>query len=225
MFKVGQPPTSQPHVRPQQRDPRIKTFLADVLLAVADRVDDAVRAARRHRVRQTLGACGAGVTFETVLALEHPERIHVASGTYFGHDLVMKAMHGYDGAIRIGDGCVIVNQVQLLSAYGIELGRGVTIGSRVTIVDHNHGMSPGRSVFKQPFHGAPVRIGDYCWIGEGAIILPGVNLGEGCVVGANAVVTKSFEPYAIIAGVPARIVSRRDAPCVLSTTHPDTPST
>ena len=52
-------------------------------------------------------------------------------------------------------------------------------------------------------------IGDHVWIGTGAIILPGVNLGEGCVVGAGSVVTRSVDPYVIVAGNPARMIKRR----------------
>ena len=100
-------------------------------MAVADLVEHAVRGAKRRRVRHALAACGPSVTFESILAMEYPERIHVGTGTYFGHDLVIKAIDGYDGTIRIGEGCVIVNYVQLLAAYGIEVGRGVTIGRRV----------------------------------------------------------------------------------------------
>ena len=46
------------------------------------------------------------------------------------------------------------------------------------------------------------------WIGEGAVILPGISLGDGCVVGANAVVTRSFEAGSVLAGVPARRIKR-----------------
>ena len=56
---------------------------------------------------------------------------------------------------------------------------------------------------------SPVAIGDDVWLGTRAIILPGVSLGSHCIVGAGAVVTKSFPDYAIVAGVPARILRMR----------------
>lgn len=57
-----------------------------------------------------------------------------------------------------------------------------------------------------------VRIGHDVWIGHGAVILPGVTLGTGAVVGAGAVVTRDVAPYAIVAGVPARVLRPRFAP-------------
>jgi phosphonate metabolism protein (transferase hexapeptide repeat family) len=68
--------------------------------------------------------------------------------------------------------------------------------------------------FRAKRAGARVRIGHDVWIGHGAVILPGVTVGDGAVVGANAVVTKDVEPYAIVAGVPARFLRWRFAPDV-----------
>ena len=56
----------------------------------------------------------------------------------------------------------------------------------------------------------PVVIGDDCWIGSRVTIMPGVTLGRGCVVGAGAVVTRDVPPYAVVAGVPARVVRYRN---------------
>jgi tetrahydrodipicolinate N-succinyltransferase len=55
----------------------------------------------------------------------------------------------------------------------------------------------------------PISIGSDVWIGAGAMILDGVNIGHGAVVGARSVVTKNVPPYAIVAGVPARIIRYR----------------
>ena len=58
----------------------------------------------------------------------------------------------------------------------------------------------------------PVTIGNDCWIGRNAIIMDGVTVGHGAIVGAGAVVTKDVPPYAIVAGVPARIIRYRFVP-------------
>ncbi|WP_232845627.1 DapH/DapD/GlmU-related protein [Aurantimonas marina] len=57
-----------------------------------------------------------------------------------------------------------------------------------------------------------VTIGHDVWVGHGAVIMPGVQIGDGAVVGANAVVTKNVESYAIVAGVPARLLRERFPP-------------
>jgi acetyltransferase-like isoleucine patch superfamily enzyme len=59
---------------------------------------------------------------------------------------------------------------------------------------------------------APVHLERHCWIGVRALVLPGVRVGEGAIVGAGAVVTSDVEPYAIVAGVPARKVRERRGP-------------
>ena len=55
----------------------------------------------------------------------------------------------------------------------------------------------------------PVKIGDYCFIGPRAIILPGVTIGKGAVVAAGAVVTKDVDDFAIVGGVPAKVIGER----------------
>ncbi len=57
---------------------------------------------------------------------------------------------------------------------------------------------------------APVSIGDYAWICSGATILPGVTLGEGCVVAAGAVVTRDVDAWTVVGGVPARTIKTRN---------------
>lgn len=63
--------------------------------------------------------------------------------------------------------------------------------------------------FRERRRGKPVSIGHDVWIGHGAVVMPGVSIGNGAVVGANAVVTHDVEPFAIVAGVPARRLRHR----------------
>ncbi len=66
--------------------------------------------------------------------------------------------------------------------------------------------------FRERRQAKRVTIGHDVWIGHGAVVLPGVSVGNGTVIGANAVVTRDVEPYAIVAGSPARLLRRRFAP-------------
>ncbi|WP_433956069.1 acyltransferase [Janibacter indicus] len=62
---------------------------------------------------------------------------------------------------------------------------------------------------RQPHVTAPIHVEDDVWVGAGAIVLKGVTIGTGAVVAAGSVVTKSVDEYAIVAGVPARVIGSR----------------
>lgn len=89
--------------------------------------------------------------------------------------------------------------------FQIRTGRNVSIGPEATILTLGH--DPRSATFED--RGGDVVIGDGVWIGFRAIILPGVKIGEGAVIGAGSVVTKNVEPYAIVAGNPAKKVGER----------------
>ncbi|MBI2359667.1 MAG: acyltransferase, partial [Deltaproteobacteria bacterium] len=93
----------------------------------------------------------------------------------------------------------------------IEIGNDNLIGPDVYIADSNHMFIDGKAPKDQPMEIGTVSIGDGCWIGARAVILKDVHLGDGCVVGAGAVVTRSFDAGSIVAGVPARLIGRRGA--------------
>ena len=69
-------------------------------------------------------------------------------------------------------------------------------------------MDPTERRDKNLEHSRPVVIGDDVWVGGGAIILPGVTIGEGSTVAAGAVVTRDVEPFTLVAGNPARLLRR-----------------
>lgn len=107
--------------------------------------------------------------------------------------------------IAIGDRTVVNYQASLDGRFKIDIGQDCSISSEACILSLSHELdSPDFSP-----KGGAVRIEDRVWIGTRAIILPGVHLGEGCVVGAGSVVTRSFPPYSVVAGVPARMIKMR----------------
>lgn len=89
--------------------------------------------------------------------------------------------------------------------YRIVTGDDVSIGPEAAILTLGH--DPQSPDFADK--GGDVIIGDRAWICHRAIILPGVTIGQGAVVGAGAVVSRDVEPYAIVAGSPARVVGTR----------------
>lgn len=92
---------------------------------------------------------------------------------------------------------------------GIQIGNHARIAAYATLYAFNHGMTPDRSIAEQPTVSKGLVIGDDVWIGAQAGLVDGVNLGNGCVVGMNAQVTKSFPEFSIIGGNPAKIIGDR----------------
>ena len=107
------------------------------------------------------------------------------------------------------------------SGVGIDcnVGGSVTIGDHVmmgpecVLLSHNHRFDRlDIPMCQQGFsEEQPIHIGNDVWIGTRAIILPGVTVGDHSVVGAGAVVTKDVPPYAVVGGVPAKILKMRNA--------------
>lgn len=118
----------------------------------------------------------------------------------------------YTPSITIGKNVSIGNRFSALSAASIKIDDNCLIASDVLITSENHGIDPllSESYANIPLNAKPVHIHNGCWIGEKVSILPGVEIGERCIVSAGAVVTKSFPAYSIIAGVPAKIIKVYD---------------
>lgn len=113
--------------------------------------------------------------------------------------------------ITIGDNVQIGNNVTILAlTKDIVIGNDVLIAPYVSIIGTNHTISdPDKLIRLQGMTSAQITIQDDVWIGTKAIILPGVTIGKGSVVGAGAVVTKDVPPYAVVGGVPARVIKMR----------------
>jgi acetyltransferase-like isoleucine patch superfamily enzyme len=138
----------------------------------------------------------------------HPERIELGDDVYVGHDTILKGYH--KNRMVIGKGTWIGQQCFLHSAGGLVIGAHVGIGPGVKILTSAHELGDTRvPILHQPLRFAPVEIGEGSDLGVGAIILPGVRVGRGVQVGAGAVVAEGVPDYAVVAGVPARLLRRR----------------
>ena len=117
--------------------------------------------------------------------------------------------------IRIEDGCVVNAQCVISAKNSIHIERNVMISACSLIMDHNHSYeNVTRPIQGQgPTPGGIIRIEQGCWIGHGAAIVCNQGelvLGRNCVVAANALVTRSFPPYSVIVGNPARVAKQFD---------------
>ena len=110
--------------------------------------------------------------------------------------------------LHVGDGSIIGDNVLLDARRGLTIGKNVNIASDVAIY-------PGGHDIRNPNFGPPAKdskpivIGDRVYIGARAMILNGVTIGEGAVLCAGCIVTKDVEPYAIVAGIPAKKINER----------------
>ncbi|MBI3756320.1 MAG: acyltransferase [Deltaproteobacteria bacterium] len=118
---------------------------------------------------------------------------------------------GYTQKIKIGKGCYIGAFCNIRALHEeIIIGDYCLIAQFVSIIGANHKIDQPRITDKVEDHvSKKIVIGDNVWIGVNVVILPGVTIGDGAVVGAGSVVTKDIPPYYISAGVPAKVIRKR----------------
>ncbi|MEI2384332.1 sugar O-acetyltransferase [Breoghania sp. JC706] len=139
-------------------------------------------AEQRDRLAELLAAVGEGVVIRPPFHCDYGYNISVGRNVF------------------VNFGCIVLDVV------AVEIGEGTQIGPRVQILTADHPRDPelrSRGVES----GRPVRIGRNVWIGGGAIILPGVTVGDDAIIGAGAVVTRDVPAGVTVVGNPARPVA------------------
>jgi acetyltransferase-like isoleucine patch superfamily enzyme len=154
---------------------------------------------------------GKNVIVEDGVRIFHPENIEIGDNVYIGHDAILKGYYNSDliigSNVWIGQGCFIH------AAGGLTIGNHVGIGPHVKIHAAFHQDDEVTLILVQPIAFESIVVEDNVNIGIGAMIMHGVTLRSGTKVGANAVVTKTFAPNSVIAGVPARLIRTRPVDC------------
>lgn len=113
---------------------------------------------------------------------------------------------GIRSNIRVGRHCSVNRGVLIQGFCSVDIGENVVLSQDVRVLDANLDLEVLAREGRRAHLPAPVRIGDNCWLGVAAIVLPGVTLGPRTVVGAGSVVTKSFPGDVVVAGNPARVI-------------------
>lgn len=106
--------------------------------------------------------------------------------------------------------------VHIVAMDRVTIGNNVLMASHIFISDNSHGSykgdnndtNPNIPPIQREYATAPVSIGDNTWIGEGVMIMSGVNIGKGCVIGAHSIVNKSIPDYSIAVGSPAKVIKK-----------------
>lgn len=161
---------------------------------------------------------GPGATLERGASIDGYARkgVHIGRRTRIGaHTVVSSTSHlsRYGEGFAIGDDSGIGEYGYVGAAGGVFIGNNVIMGQFVSFHSQEHDFSDvERPIRQQGSREESIEVGDDCWVGARVTFLAGARVPEGCVVAAGAVVRGSFEPYSVIAGVPARVVrDRRDS--------------
>ncbi len=108
--------------------------------------------------------------------------------------------------ITIGDNCFFNHNCSLTAAENIVIGNQCMFANNFVVVDHDHDRKDGK-ILKE-LVSAPVKIGNNVWCGANVTILKGVTIGDGAVIAAGSVVNRDVAAYSVVAGVPARKISK-----------------
>ncbi len=165
-----------------EEDPEHKKVVARRLMKTLNSLDPGDQRTKEFLLRELLGEMGRDVD----IALP----FYCCTGT----------------PIRIGDGTLVNSNCYFLDGGVIEIGKKTMIGPCVQIYATNHPRisADDEEEIRYGIDFTTIKIGDYCWIGGGAIILPGVEISDGTTIGAGSIVTKSIPPRCVAVGNPCR---------------------
>ena len=169
---------------------------------------------RSYYLHHCFESCHNTVLFGKIGRINGGECISIAEKTSFGDYFYLTTwpkLVKNRPYIKIGSGCNFGAYNHITCTNKIEIGNNVLTGKWVTITDNNHGDTSLESLQIPPCEReivskGPVIIEDNVWICDKATILPGVKIGAGAVIAANAVVTKDVPSFCVVAGNPAQVI-------------------
>lgn len=117
-------------------------------------------------------------------------------------------LNGEKKSLFIGDNCQIGDYTHIVAHERVEIGDNCLIASKVFISDTSHGLYDNSQVDSRPNIAPndrqlvtnPVKIGNNVWLGENVVVLLGAEIGDGCIIGANSVITKKIPSNSIVVG-------------------------
>ena len=204
----------------------------EAIIGLASRMPGALGLMLRSRLYpRLLGACGRNVFFGVNVTLRHPHKIRIGNDVLIDDGCVLDAKGSTNEGITVGNGVFLGRLSSVNTKDGdIVLEDGVNVGAFCTIfsasqvrcgqntlfaaysyvVGGGHDMArTDVAIIDQQRPSRGIAIGPNCWIGAGVSVLDGVTIGRDVVVGANSVVTKDLEDFAVATGSPATVMRVR----------------
>lgn len=147
------------------------------------------------------------IQFDGRIELTGTGKVTIGDRSRIGNDVEFGTEE--QGEIILGEEVRINRGTTLVAYESICIGDNSLIGEFVSIRDANHGISPEMNIREQAHDARSIRIGKDVWIGRGSVILPGVEIGDHSIIGANSVVTRSIPAGTIAVGSPAKPIRKR----------------
>lgn len=187
---------------------------------------------RKWSARLLFRSTGSGLILGLGLVIRHPARITIENNVAIDDYVFLDASGNDNDGIKIGDGVIISRNCVIQGKTGsvvlqerVDIGcncvlssvSGITIGAS-TLIAGNCYIGGGRYFHEKldlpimdqgGYSRGPIIIGENSWIGAGATILDGVTVGKGAIIGAGSVVSKNVPDYAVVAGIPAKVLRLR----------------
>jgi acetyltransferase-like isoleucine patch superfamily enzyme len=164
-----------------------------------------LRFRRRLQVDGVAFVC-PGVKFE----IGRGAVLHLGRWSWVGNDSKIRV---HEGEVRIGAKTVLGQECTVSAFQHVSIGRECIVADRVMLIDFDHGVvEVERPIRHQGIYKRDVRVGHNVWMGYGSCVLRGCTVGDNSILGTYAVVTRDIPADTVAAGVPARVIRRRDVP-------------
>jgi acetyltransferase-like isoleucine patch superfamily enzyme len=163
-------------------------------------------------VARRLGGGGRGLQIMFPATIKNPGSVSIGEMVVIREHAWLNCEVRTDFTLTIGSGSYVGRFVHVNAGLSVVIEDQVLIADRVHISDHQHASADlSRAIVAQGVTDPePVRIGHGSWLGVGAVIMPGVTIGRGAIVAANAVVTRDVGEFEIVGGVPAAVIGTRN---------------
>lgn len=193
---------------------RMMAGVGDAVAWCWDRLSVIASVGPKSRRGRRFGAFGEGsIICFPATSLMNERFIEIGENTMIGPHVALSAgmAPGQEclsqPVVRIGDRCLIGRGSGIVGHFSIDIGDDVWTGHHIYITDQNHGYdNVDVPISQQSMPEKPVRIGSGSWLGHGTVVLPGADIGEHVVIGANSVVAGRIPSFSVAVGAPARVV-------------------